>query len=262
MNAAMEMLRSRATQLWYQIAGEESIELTIDPIEEPVEETPHREYRVFEPGHYLVDEVTARVHEGLNEQLSKALTASCEYPMNLCIEQLSLLTREQVKLKVWIYNISAQEYVLGNSVVRKLNVPACPQGESYAVVTSFPAVIVQPKPNINTQMTDYYLIDGRRLAMDLINPANLGIDQYGKFEWNSRFSVGTDFSKKGVFFSTHNPPLKKELKAAHKRLLGYYTDLVDRANIVRITSAATTLGVPTSEVTAAVQYVEGPHSTK
>jgi hypothetical protein len=104
------------------------------------------------------------------------------------------------------------------------------------------------------------LFDGRRVAMDLINPSNLGIDLDA--EYPHGMAVGNDFSKKGVFFSLHNPPLKKELRAAHKRLKGYYTDLIDRANIIRLTSAASTLGVPSAEISAAVKYVEGPRSTK
>jgi hypothetical protein len=100
--------------------------------------------------------------------------------------------------------------------------------------------------------------------MDLINPSNLGLDQdqdqASYLQWSS--AVGNDFGKKGVFFSTHNPPLKKEIKAAHKRLKKYYQEVIDRANIVRITAAAGTLGVPVVEVKAAVDYVEGPRSTR
>jgi len=98
--------------------------------------------------------------------------------------------------------------------------------------------------------------------MDLINPSNLGIDQNLEINELCTCAVGNNFSKKGVFFSTHNPPLKKEVREAHKRLKAYYQDLIDRANIVRITSAAVTLGVTTEEVKAAVEYVEGPRTTK
>jgi hypothetical protein len=251
MNSAMEMLRSHAKALYELVERESAIELTIDPIEVPV----HTAKKSVE--------VTAQVSKNCNAELSRCMNESANIHTNLCIEQLNLLTKEQSKLKVWIYNVSHQEYTLRSSLIRKLKVPACLEDKDYAIVTSLPVVVIQPKPSIDTFDTEYFLIDGRRVAMDLINPSNLGIDLDISFDWLAMSSaIGNDFSKKGVFFSTHNPPLKKELKAENKRLKSYYTDLVDRANIVRITSAATTLGVPTEDVTAAVEYLDGKHSTK
>lgn len=251
MNAAMELLRARATQLWDQIAGEEGIELLIDPIEEPIEACVTRDPSI----------VATMSAPKLNAELSKNMTDSNNLHTDMCINQLNLFDMLGRKDKVWIYNISHQEHKLGNAQIKCLKVPACPADEEYAVATSLPLVVVQPKPNVENGETEYFFMDGRRVAMDLINACNLGLDQdRGSYlQWSA---VGVDFSKKGVFFSTHNPPLKKELKSAHKRLKVYYQELIDRANIVRITSAAATLGVPTAEVTAAVEYIEGPRSTR
>jgi hypothetical protein len=252
MNAAMEMLRSHAKALYELVERESAIKLEIDPIETTG-------YTVTKK-HV---EATAHISKRCNAELSKCMNESVNVHNNLCVEQLNLLTKEQSKLKVWIYNVSHQEYTLRSSLIRKLAVPACPEDEEYAVVTSLPAVVIQPKPNIENYDTEYFLIDGRRVAMDLINPSNLGVDLDVNFDWLAMSSaIGNDFSKRGVFFSTHNPPLKKELKSANKRLKAYYIDLVDRANIVRITSAAATLGVPTTDIAAAVDYIEGKHSTK
>ena len=249
MNQALEMLRNKAVAMYDMIAGESAIELIIDPIEEPTVSN----RKSIEPT------LSKPVH---NAELSKNMTDSNNLHANLCIEQLNLMDITGRDGKVWIYNVSPQERTLGNSLIKTLKVPACAPGEEYATVTSFPMVVVQPKVNVDKYETEYFLIDGRRLAMDLINPSNISLDQDQSFDSLSRFAPGTNFSKKGVFFSTHNPPLKKDIKAAHKRLKVYYKDLIDRANIVRITSAASVLGVPTEEVNAAVEYIEGPRTTR
>ena len=247
MNKAMEMLRSRAQSMYDMIVGEESITLEIDEI------TPAEPQR--EP---LVVNCSTPV---LNAEWSKSLNETNNLHMDLCLDQLNLLPKREGK--VWIYNVSSQSYKLSSSLIRRCTVPECPEGDDYVVVTSIPLVIAHPKHQLDDNTTDYFLMDGRRVAMDLINPSNLGIDQDKDCEWLSRTTaVGNDFSKRGVFFSTHNPPLKKELKAAHKRLKVYYTSIIERADIVRISSAAATLGLPTGELTAAVDFVEGRLTTK
>ena len=234
MNAAMEMLRNKAQQLYDVISGESNIEFLIDPVEEPVHVASNCEIINLEP--------TAHIDKYSNHELADGLMRSSNPPFDPSLENLNWLFKHQGKVKVWIYNISHQEYHLGNGIVKSLTVPACPEDAEYTVVTSLPAVMIQPKDNVDNNCIDYVLFDGRRIAMDLIDPANMGIDQDSDWSWARRMSTGCNFSMKGVFFSTHNPPLKKELKAAHKRLKKYYPDLMDKANIVRVTAAAPTLG--------------------
>jgi len=243
MNAAMEMLRNRAQQLYDLVAGESNIELLIDPVEETAKVTSNLE-------------VTAHIDKYYSTELADCLMRGANPPLDPSIENLNWVFQQQGTVKVWIYNISHQEYNLGNGMVKRLTVPACPEDADYAVVTSLPAVMVQPKDNVDNNRVDYVLFDGRRVAMDLIDPANLGIDQDSDWTWARRLSSGCNFSMKGVFFSTHNPPLKKELKAAHKRLKKYYTDLMDKANIVRVIAAAPAIGVSVQELKAAQEYVE------
>jgi hypothetical protein len=249
MNAAMELLRSKAAAMYDLIAGQSAAELIIDPVETI-------------PSAEEVTVTTVTVTNMRDEQMSKAMTDATNIQVDLCIDQLNLFDTVGKTDKVWIYNISRQAHTLGNSLIKRLQIPACSSYEEYAVATSIPLVVVQPKPNVDNGETNYFFMDGRRVAMDLINPSNLGLDQDLGPRLQASFAVGNDFNRKGVFFSTHNPPLKKEIKAAHKRLKVYYQELIDRANIVRITSAATQLGVPTAEVTAAVEYVEGPRTTR
>ena len=240
MNVAMEMLRSRAQKLYDLVAGESNIELLIDPVEE---------------SESTALEATCQVGK-CNVELSKAMTICSNLPLNPSFEHLKWTFERQGKLKVWIYNISRREYTLGNGMISNLKVPACPADAEYTVVTSIPAVVIQPKENVDNNTVDYVMFDGRRVAMDLINPSNLGLDQDTKVDPNRQFGIGTNFSNKGLFFSTHNPPLKKELRAAHKRMKAYYTDLMDRANIIRVIAAAPALGVSVAELKAAQEYVE------
>ena len=246
MNQAMEMLRNKAAQMWNDIVGSENITLQVDAVEEPVKECPT---------------ATMTVSKMTNPELSQALTDGANLHTDLCINQLNLFDILGRPEKVWIYNVSRQAYNLSNALIRRLHVQECAEGEEYAVVTSLPLVVVQPRPNVENGDTEYLFIDGRRVAMDLINPSNLGLDQDTKTGvWS--YAIGNDFSKRGVFFSVHNPPLKKEVKAARKRLKDYYIDVIEKANIIRITSAAERLGLPTSEVAAAVNFVEGPRTTR
>ena len=256
MNLAMEMLRNRAAQLYDAIAGESNIELLIDPIEEPSTQATDR----VKANCTILPctEDTQRVADGLMR---------CNnVPSDPCFAHLKWTFERQGKLKVWIYNISHREYVLGNSMVKNLPVPACPEDTEYAVVTSLPAVMIYPKDNVDNNSVDYILFDGRRVAMDLIDPSNFSTDQDANFDWARRLSVGNNFSLRGVFFSTHNPPLKKELKAAHKRLKKYYTDLMEKAELLErvnfIGFAADKMGVAPAEIKAAQQYVEDSNGNK
>ena len=248
MNAAMEMLRNRAQQLYDAIAGESNIELQIDPVEEPAALN-------------AKVEVTAHIDKYSNHELADCLMRGANLPIDTRLAHVNWLYAQQAKeVKVWIYNIAHQGYVLDNSMVRTLKVPACTEDAEYAVVTSIPAVYIYPKDNVDSNEVDYVIFDGRRVAMDLIDPANMGIDQDSDWTWARTLSSGCNFSMKGVFFSTHNPPLKKELKSAHKRLKKYYTDLMDKANVLvrmsYVVSAAQKLGVAPAEIAAAQQYVQ------
>lgn len=243
MNQTLENIYKKATTMYESIVGVTKEEVSEEDQtlekEEPLSPTACILRRT---------EDTARMEAGL--------MACNNTPFDPCMEHLKWMFEQRGKVKVWIYNISQQEHLLNNCLIKNLHVPACKENEKYAVVTSLPAVMIQAKDNVDGNTIDYLITDGRRVAMDLINPSNLGIDQDADFRWLERVSsVGNNFSNRGVFFSTHNPPLKKELKAAHKRLKGYYLDLIDRANVVRLTSAASTLGIPTEEIKAAQSYI-------
>src|ERR1039458_2745364 len=255
MNQAIEMLRAKATAMYELIAGE-NITLEIDPIEEAPAVRRDLSIEQFPTGDYRI-EPTAQITQrtDLTSKMEHGLMDSANAKFDPCIAHLNWLFEMQGKVKVWIYNISQQEHTLSNGLIKRLRVPACKVDEEFAEVACIPAVMIHSTENVDSGEYNYVITDGRRVAMDLINPSNLSIDQDADCSWLNYTAVGNDFSKKGVFFSTHNPPLKKELKAAHKRLKKYYADLVERANIVRLTSAAGALCVTYKEIEAAQEYV-------
>ena len=235
MNKAMEMLRSKAAELWYQIAGEEDIKLEIDSIT---------------PEETIVANMKVEKNSKFANTLSEGFTEAHNKYVDLGLEQLNLLTKEQSRSRVWIYNISPVEFTVNGSLFKNLKIPACVDSE-YSVVTSLPVVMALPITDLEAEVINYRLMDGRRIAMDLINPSNLGLDQDWEFKGKNVWAIGNNLSERGVFFSTHNPPLKKDLKAAHKRLKAYYQDVVEKANIVRLMP-----GVRYAELSNAEKYLK------
>lgn len=128
--------------------------------------------------------------------------------------------------KVWLYNIGT----IRHDVVRpvgKITIPACKTGEKYALATSLPGAIRFPRLNVDSQELDFVVEDGRRVAMDIVNPDNLGMNQdidTIKFTMSS----GADLGKVGVFWSVNNPPLQFEIDSAIKRMKKYYSSLIEQ----------------------------------
>lgn len=133
---------------------------------------------------------------------------------------------------VYMYNVSPMDYVLGNSVIKKLLVPACPYNKKYTLITKLPNPVVISVFNPDSESTDFTPINGKRVAMDLINPDNLGLDQnelwYG-------ISAGGNYSKRGVFWSETFPPKKQEVQDAHYRLRMYYISLLEKIGVLERT---------------------------
>ena len=250
MNQAIEMLRSKAAQVVDYFTPDSGIEFNIDPIEDV-----HVAENCSRPIVYPTAEILERTEQ--TERLEAGLNSGSNLTARLCLEQLNLLDLQR-KNKIWIYNISQQEYTLRNSVIRELKVPARKDGEEYAVVTSFPQVVVEPVLHVDNNEMHYFAMSGERLAMDLINPSNLGLDQDATgMCYGITLSTGTNLSDRGVFFSTQNPPLRKDLAGARKRYKKYCTALIERANIERLTSAAPKLMVTQAQISEAYKFVNG-----
>lgn len=232
MNQTIEMLRNKAVQALDYIRGEQEIKLEIDSLEE-------------EPL-----QANCKVQKRVNVEYSNAMM-ECHNYIHFNFEQLNILPAS--KDKIWIYNISELGHTLRGSIIPELKVPAC-KNEEYVVVTSLPAILRLPKVDVDKHEFAYVLLDGKRAAMDLINPSNLGVDQDAGDNGLS-FSYGNNYGNRGVFFSEHNPPLKKDLRAAHSRMKKYYAGLLEKAKMSRFLAAASAALVPVDEFMAAETYI-------
>ena len=84
--------------------------------------------------------------------------------------------------------------------------------------------------NIDTNELIPNMIKGEYFVDDLINP-----DAQFKNARGSqmlRTSIGRDLSVRGVFWSYNNPPTVKEVNAAVKKMKDFYSDLLERQQVL------------------------------
>jgi hypothetical protein len=240
MNKAMELVR-RIIGIQEEQTQQGGIEFIIDPVEDSkaISQTPQLEANC-----------TALYSAALTEAMSRI-----GFPEEkIQFQEHQYLPDPKDFKTVWIYNISKLSFALRNGSLTA-KVPACEAGQEYTLVTSLPEMYKTPKARVDDNEVGFFVQDGKRMAQDLINPNNLGLDQDAADNvWS--LTDGCNFNQRGVFWSTHNPPLKSELKSAHKRLRAYYQGLQDRANIERSAAVVSKkLGLPTEEVRAAEKYL-------
>jgi len=205
----------------------------------------------------------------LRTSLEPNSTINYSRKMSECLERMSNLSFRydfahfelipvEPKDKVWIYNVSRMQHeIVGHPILSAVTFPAAKEDEDYAVVTSIPRIMRYPKPNIESGEMDIVFEDGRRIAMDLINPDNRGLDQ--KQEIQNRTSVGRDLGDKGVFWSLKNPPGKLEVRLAKKRMEMWYKRLLEQARTLQITDPRRLKDTITPEHHAAADYMGGTY---
>lgn len=160
-----------------------------------------------------------------NQELSKSFTSAHNFDSFIDVENFNLAAKPTYK--VWIYNVSRQGFTVDHPVLRKVYIPANTTRKKYCLYTSLPNVVQLPQGNIYTDEITAKPMRGERLAMDLINPDNLGLDQGMKISRPT--SMGRNLGEQGVFWSLNNPPKKSEVDAAVKRMEAYYKNLLEKA---------------------------------
>jgi hypothetical protein len=131
--------------------------------------------------------------------------------------------------RVWIYNVSRMEHRADHPLLRNVCIPANTTRKRYTLYTSLPYVVVETQHNIDANETYGLPSWGKRLAMDLINPDNLGLDQTAEIKYST--GIGRNLGEKGVFWSLNNPPLKAEVDAAVERMEMRYKMLLEKAAV-------------------------------
>jgi len=132
---------------------------------------------------------------------------------------------------VYLFNIAKQEYKVSRlPILKDVTIPARKEGEKYARITRIPSPFKIPKGNVDSNDIDIVVIDGRRMAMDIINPDNLSLDQDAVITQN--LAIGNNLGKLGVFWSLNEEPTEEELGRAKARLEKHYRSLLEQARAV------------------------------
>lgn len=154
---------------------------------------------------------------------------------------------------VYLFNIAKQEYKVSRlPLIKEMILPARKEGEKYALITKLPSPFKFPKGNVDSNDIDIVVLDGRRMAMDIINPDNLTLDQDAVI--TGGYSVGQNLGRLGIFWSVNEVPIEAELAAATKRLESHYRSLLTDARAVETSNPQALPAVLTPAHHAAADY--------
>ena len=150
---------------------------------------------------------------------------------------------------IYVYNVSARTFKDVGRI--RLTVPgvveddptvlaegAGKENEKYHYVTSFPQPVLIPSMNDMSGEIELKETDGRRFVVDMISPDNLTLTLDTVIRPDQAFSIGNDYSQKGIFFSYSNPPSKIDVRKAIDRMENYYKGLLETAATLELTDKA------------------------
>jgi hypothetical protein len=154
---------------------------------------------------------------------------------------------------VYMFNVAKQEYKVSRlPLIKEMIIPAREEGKPYAKICHLPSPFKYPKGNIDSNDIDIVVLDGRRMAMDIINPDNLSLNQDAVI--TGSFSVGQNLGRLGVFWSLNEVPTPKELEDATRRLAAHYRGLLTEARTVETSEPAKLFAVLSPAHHAAADY--------
>lgn len=134
---------------------------------------------------------------------------------------------------VYIYNIAYRTFEIRRPpyfpIVR---LSACPPTEPYVKVMSIPNIVNEKWVDSASGEIRNRGTQGERFAMDLINPANIGVDMWASVSAEASWIDGgtDDMSRRGLFFSRNDPPTQEELDKAKARLETHYRRMLAQAD--------------------------------
>ena len=183
-------------------------------------------------------------------QMDRSLAASANAPLAPDFRSDPLLDHH-VKYFVRVFNISRMGFSVDHPFFRAWrngnNIPACPPDKPYVEVARFPDIVIEKFVQSESGEVRSRGERGERIAMDIINPANLGIDQEQVLSPEAELFSGAgtcDLSKRGVFFiSGHDTPTPEEIAKAKARMEKFYRVLITQARELNRSGHATSIGV-------------------
>lgn len=131
----------------------------------------------------------------------------------------------------------------------------CPEGKRYALVGQLTHPYLQHEYDTQNNRTARF-VHGYREAIAMLNPNNPSSGENPikdqDFEQPFNANENGNWNKYGVFWSTHNPPLKEEVNAAYARMEKAYRAELERMNKAR--SAEEAINMANSLSHAAADY--------
>lgn len=166
---------------------------------------------------------------------------------------------------VFIYNVSKETYKVERPpLFKSVTVPGREGKNRYALAGRVPQPFMAPKGNVDSNEVDMIPTDARRIAMDIINPDNTGINQDGYIDPKNITAIGNNLGAKGVFYSLNGPggskfgqqeePTKEEIDRAYDRMEKYYRFKLDEAKTMAVTDPANLGKLLGPEHHAAAEY--------
>jgi hypothetical protein len=131
---------------------------------------------------------------------------------------------------VYVFNVGVRAHRVTTGQLKNVHVPGVKAGQKYVLAFKLPNIVNQSWKDPDTDQVRVWGDDGRRVAMDLINPANMGIDQDFEIDPSQVVSSGADLSRWGLFWSLHEVPTEEELAKATKRMEKHYRFLINQAD--------------------------------
>ena len=187
-------------------------------------------------------EIAALVGRELKDQAT-AMTAAANKDLTLVFSEDYYADRKP-DLFVYLYNTSEQSWEGLNAICRPptmpvVNIKAKAKGEEYALVAVIPSPIYTSVTSVDSGEVFKKPLDGRRFAMDIINPDNLGLDQSRTLQTGQDSSAGTNnLGNQGLFWSENNPPKAEEVKAAVARMEAYYNAQIEKIDAIASSNPA------------------------
>lgn len=206
-------------------------EFLFGPVEYQVDSTGlqygPKEELVKEPVVEEFKSTIANATVSINAELSKNFTEVRRLP--IVLPESSILHKHSASSpRIYIYNISPLSHEKDHPIFKKVTIPGCPVGQPYKLAFSLPSILPQTRVFMfqNDEISFEY-INGARVAMDIVNPDNLGLDQSVSVVYSC--SQGNDLGVRGVFWSYNNPPTEEELESVKKRFRKHCRNLLEQA---------------------------------
>src|SRR5713101_990762 len=111
-----------------------------------------------------------------NAHLSESMTKANNRSFNFSLQDY--LYSRKPDYWVYLYNVSEQSFdVYRPPLFANIHIPGKKLGEEYATAARLPSPLLAPQCSVDSDDLATQLLDTRRIAMDICNPDNLGLDQ-------------------------------------------------------------------------------------